>query len=947
MKIKRLYIGSYGIYRNELLENISSKIVVIGGLNRSGKTTLLELLRHMPYGFTKRLKDSKEDYYVEADLQDSLNQLYTMRVEGLKEPKIIRKFNGEEAFLKDIYGNVDRFTYSQLYTITLDELKKSNIKAEEEKLQAVLLGAGLRDIVHIPKITEELRKEKEKIGGKLGNPNTKLFKNYYERVVEGVSHREEALGELEEYNKKTSELKRIDKEIEIAEDNLFKKQQKLIVFETTKAYYDEYTKRIEALKELENVKLEELKHYKDFPSIDRLQALQEEYNLAYKNYSEANKDFQKNIKHYDRNLYEKLINYKSDIKEISKKLSGLEEKTDNCYALQASYQRKKEEILVRMNSLNEGWQGDFLIILNMNCDFIEQDKLISIVEYIKQLDDKKNKIQWDKESINLQKKNINEDSKKTKSEDLGIFIKNYLYTSLGIFFVGVLLTFFNKSLGTILALSGVLASALYFFIKYTLSNNAGSKRRDLSSQADSIISKEKILDQELQVINLNLENYNKELQVYKDMLSLKKDISPLGMLQYFKEVQSLKKEITYLGCEGKDLDKEKGELREELEKIRNLLEQISDYNLYNEKSIEKQAFLMFDEVKLIIQQLIYAEELENAEARLKILEIKIRKLLNLEENQEELVNLLDKIIEQYKMYSYYEALNRKLELIDKQIIQVMNSESVRQAFASVCSEEILNSKDSIHCFNKFYTSYSSIEHMNRKYIELTDEIKNEVKIIEDLKERKHSLKIELQNLASSSKLEKAQTIIDEGRDKLKELAVKFSVYSAAEYILENVQHNFMSNAKDSLLTGASDILSEITSGEYKTVIPGENLLQADYKTLKYNGEIQDSINMLSRGTGEQLYLSVRLNRIKAMETKLPIILDEPFVNFDSNHTKNTLKILSKLSEDNQIIILTCHGKLIELLSSVSSEVQYFNLDNGKFTSCTDKELIERLSENKN
>ncbi|ERI89629.1 hypothetical protein HMPREF1982_04494 [Clostridiales bacterium oral taxon 876 str. F0540] len=946
MKIKRLYIRNYGIYRNELIENISSKIVVIGGINRSGKTTLLEILRNMPYGFSKGQRGLKEDYYVEADLESFSKENYIMRVEGFREPKITETLTGRDAYIKELYGNVDRFTYSQLYTITLDELRKSNIKAEEEKLQAVLLGAGLSDIVHIPKIMEELKKEKEKIGGKLGNPNTKLFKNYYERIVEGAIQREAALEELDEYISKTKELEQLEIKIEDEENIHMKNKQKLLVIETIKAYYDQYIEKTEAQKELENIKLNDLKYYEELPSLDRLEALQEEYMLSYKAFNDAKNNFSRISEGSDSNLYNVLIKHKRDIKETMKKISGLEEKTDNYYSLSSSFQRKKEDMLLRMNSINEGWYGDFVTVLNINCDFIEQDKLISLIEALKQLEDKKNKIQWDKDNITLQKKNINLDVKKTKSEDLGIFIRNYLYTSLGIFFAGVILTFFNKTLGSILALSGVLTAALYFFIKYASSKNGRDKSGDLSIQFDSLSSKEKVLEQELEGINSSLEDHNKKLQAYKDMLSIDKAISPLGILQYFKEVQSLKKEITALGYEGKRLDKEKEDLRRELEKIIILLERISDCRFYNEKFVEKQAFLIFDEVKLKAQQLEYAEQVENEESKLINLENKIRKVLKLEENKEELVNMLDKIIEQYKMYSYYEALNKKVDLVDKQIIQSMSSESVRQAFSFQCNAEIFVSNDIINCFRTAFSDYTSKEHLNREYTELINRLEDDANALEDLKEKKQSLKIELQNLASSSKLEKAQDTIDEGREKLKQLAVKFSVYSAAEYILENVQHNFIRNAKDTLLTGASCIFQRITSDEYKTVIPGENLLQTDYKVLKDNGEVQDSSYMLSRGTAEQLFLSVRLNRIMSMEPKLPIILDEPFVNFDSRHTKNTMQILSKLSEENQIIILTCHGKIVELLSKVTNDIQYFNLENGKLTLCSDVELIGKLSEDR-
>jgi uncharacterized protein YhaN len=109
-----------------------------------------------------------------------------------------------------------------------------------------------------------------------------------------------------------------------------------------------------------------------------------------------------------------------------------------------------------------------------------------------------------------------------------------------------------------------------------------------------------------------------------------------------------------------------------------------------------------------------------------------------------------------------------------------------------------------------------------------------------------------------------------------------------------------------------------------------------------DGQVQNSAGMLSRGTGEQLYLSVRLNRIKEIKEKLPLILDDPFVNFDSLHVKNTLTVISEAAQNNQVFIFTCHSELIKLVNDISSEVQYWKLNKGSFELSNCEELIQYL-----
>ncbi|MDQ3683499.1 MAG: hypothetical protein M3352_10595, partial [Bacteroidota bacterium] len=69
------------------------------------------------------------------------------------------------------------------------------------------------------------------------------------------------------------------------------------------------------------------------------------------------------------------------------------------------------------------------------------------------------------------------------------------------------------------------------------------------------------------------------------------------------------------------------------------------------------------------------------------------------------------------------------------------------------------------------------------------------------------------------------------------------------------------------------------------------------------------IDQLSRGTKEQLLISLRLGFIDEYENTtepLPLIVDEVLVNFDPVRAKQTAKILHEFAENRQILIFTCH-----------------------------------------
>jgi uncharacterized protein YhaN len=113
----------------------------------------------------------------------------------------------------------------------------------------------------------------------------------------------------------------------------------------------------------------------------------------------------------------------------------------------------------------------------------------------------------------------------------------------------------------------------------------------------------------------------------------------------------------------------------------------------------------------------------------------------------------------------------------------------------------------------------------------------------------------------------------------------------------------------------SEILNEVTGGRYSKV-------RFDRQSLKFevfSGDRDAWVEperYLSRGTIDQLYLAARLAlvRILSEERNPVIILDDPFVTFDSQRRANALEVLKRLSDKYQIFLLTCHDHYDSLAS---------------------------------
>ena len=81
-----------------------------------------------------------------------------------------------------------------------------------------------------------------------------------------------------------------------------------------------------------------------------------------------------------------------------------------------------------------------------------------------------------------------------------------------------------------------------------------------------------------------------------------------------------------------------------------------------------------------------------------------------------------------------------------------------------------------------------------------------------------------------------------------------------------------------------------------------------------------NVESMSSGTRDQLYLALRLATLDwrlekrdAMETSeaMPFIVDDILINFDDDRSRATLKVMSELSEKNQIILFTHHRQILE------------------------------------
>ena len=132
-------------------------------------------------------------------------------------------------------------------------------------------------------------------------------------------------------------------------------------------------------------------------------------------------------------------------------------------------------------------------------------------------------------------------------------------------------------------------------------------------------------------------------------------------------------------------------------------------------------------------------------------------------------------------------------------------------------------------------------------------------------------------------------------------------------ILSNSYEKMQNSVSPKLTEELCENIYEITNGKYKKVkFNDEEGMIVEIENGNYI-----SAKMLSSGTIDQLYLSLRLAILDSMsEEKIPIILDEAFSHFDDIRLKNILKYLAEKFADRQLIIFTCNKREINVLNNL-------------------------------
>ena len=136
-------------------------------------------------------------------------------------------------------------------------------------------------------------------------------------------------------------------------------------------------------------------------------------------------------------------------------------------------------------------------------------------------------------------------------------------------------------------------------------------------------------------------------------------------------------------------------------------------------------------------------------------------------------------------------------------------------------------------------------------------------------------------------------------------------------ILESIRNTYEQQRQPETLQEASGYLERLTQGRYSRVWTplGQRVLRVDDAA----GHSLP-VEALSRGTREQLFLSLRLALAACYARRgapLPLVLDDVLVNFDSQRAKAAAVVLRDFAAaGHQVLVFTCHEHILQMFKSL-------------------------------
>ena len=916
MRIKRLDIYGYGKWVDESFD-IAEDVQLFHGMNEAGKSTLMSFIHSVLFGFPTRSSvllryepNESSKYGGKIIVEDKrFGECVIERVHGKVTGNVTVTLEdgttGADELLDTLLSGMTRETFQNIFSFSLTDIENVH-QLNKEELSRYLLNIGAHGTDYYLDKVDELGKEADRIYRPSGrvlplNKQISALEKQEKRLSDLEARNESYLGLLEEHARQADEIEQLEKRRARLEDKLselLEMKKEWHVFEEIKTLSREIQQiKLPPLKEDGKYLFEEYK--KDLSKIN--EELQE-IHLALNAQKER-------LKHSDKlDHYEK---HEAEILQLEQGLPEIVEQLGEFQSIANQRAETQKQLTSLELQLKLGESASYpKAIIESDQEILHEwqksaadltDKLEAIEKKIEVLSNDWNQknqnldqiesVMWD----NTQFKEVEEELKsgrkadKEPTKEVPFFA--LLTGGFGAILFGVSFLF-NPPIQwfvLIMGLANLILSVVFFNqrpkIKETDTKSQDfmtaeyEKQQSLREQFKVGLSESDMIQQKLHEETLIRDSYKTQQEGIQEnwVAFLREHHLPITL-----ELNQAEAVIQHTN-----------DLHELLEKDKDSLEKQTQLQKVLAKETEPiSAILSLDD------QTPFSEKIRQFRMYLR----EVNAVLEAQKDQISKLTTLRQ--EEKQLNTNKENTKNKMQTL----IETAGAKDEEDFFNLYSKKEDRDKKKSRLRFLKENTpSFNEADDLPTKE-ELAE---RETRVREELKKASDENKkwvmelansqLSIENLERDGTYTEALQEFENQKASTQKLVDEWVSNKIAAGMIQETLNQVTKERFEEIIFDAENYFHLLTDGEYEKIVFKEEELFVQHR----RGQVVD-VKVLSRGTSEPLYVAIRLAYIKNTQDmiELPIIMDDPFVNFDRTRQKNMYRLMQQFGEDAQIIYFT-------------------------------------------
>ncbi|GAX62044.1 hypothetical protein SCALIN_C28_0246 [Candidatus Scalindua japonica] len=917
MKFIRVYIDGYGKFHN-LDFSFAPGFNLIFGPNEAGKTTMMSFLRTVFFGFPGK-KNASDRYEPLAggthggrlELETTDKKRFSVSIKPGRtlagEINILNgdgtELSGESArkSLQAALHGVSESIYKNVFAFSLTELQQlDSLENEEINAHIYSAGTGIGDVT-LPDILKSVNAQKNKIykHGGAAQIVPRITKEL-ERVRAEIS---DIKKDLERYKTTISKIEKLRKEqtnLSNIIDNKRREKEKASRLKTGRD-------NVKELKEIEKQTATLPFVVEKFPldGAERLEKLEDKLTERREELQQQNNEIKKLSTQADS------IHIDNKILESESMISSLVED----YSAEAENIKRKDRIISNTNSLKTevenaitdigtDWNEDRVTAIDVGNETLQNIRVLS-----EGISNSQMSVEKSANNLVQEKKNRDESTREfeTFSRQLERVRPATQFKFILIFGIPIALGLgafcwitFKPISGIMAAVLGITAIAALYYVYY---KSAAVTLEESKEQLSNIMeSKKQSIEKAEIALSGAKDEYQQTVAKWQDWLrnrGFSIELDRNGIFALIESVRRIKELIRKKEEAENELQQVNKRAHKYLDRINTILKQCN-LKTASPDNITQSVHLLNNTLKEQKRLKEKKGQLEEHTEGLKVREKTTRDIIT--EIEKKIENLILEgcagNVGEFRKHSNIvhkrEKLRERKNILEIQLARLIGSTPEVEKF----KKEVASESDPVITDQSIDRLQKEITQQELEFSDIMQEMGAKTNQISELEknERLGELRLEEENLKA----------------RLREALSEWSVNALCHTLLKRAMTIYERERQPFVLKHAGRYLNKITRRRYIRIIrkaDGNNLVVETPEGLQKN------VSALSRGTAEQLYLSMRLAFIKEYAGRvgtLPLIVDDILVNFDPQRAKTTIRLLNEVSKENQIVMFTCHPNTVEL-----------------------------------